>query len=424
MNSVKQLWKHFIFLFALAMKNLSRYKRRTIITSIALAFGLGLFIFIDAMLLGAELDSERNLLWYETSSARIMHDEYWEARKTFPLKQTVKDYEGIISTLSTQDIPVAPRITFAAELLFFEDGYIADGSFRTRVIAIDPTRDNDVFRFKESITAGTYLEPGSQGVLLGEWFAEDMGLEVGSDFLIKAKTKFGAFNDMELRVAGIINVDNPIINRTGVFMALDVADYFLEMEGEVTEINLKFPLNSRTESRVKEIAAILPANLEVLSWKILAADYVALAQAKQGGSGAVLMMVVLIAAVGISNTMLMAVMERRKELGMMRAMGMTDREVKFAFLMESGGIGIIGGLVGLVIGLPAAWFIVTQGIDFSFILRDMDIGYRIGGVFRGAWNFPSMIGGFIAGIAICVLMAYLATRQALKVEITECLRNE
>ena len=59
------------FIFTLAMKNLARYKRRTIITATAIALGLMMYVIVDSLLLGIEVESERNLLWYETSSVRI-----------------------------------------------------------------------------------------------------------------------------------------------------------------------------------------------------------------------------------------------------------------------------------------------------------------------------------------------------------------
>ena len=73
------------FLLGLAWKNLSRYKKRTMITAFAIAVGLGIFIFLDSWLLGLEQESERNLIWYESSYARILNEEYWEEKDQLPL---------------------------------------------------------------------------------------------------------------------------------------------------------------------------------------------------------------------------------------------------------------------------------------------------------------------------------------------------
>src|SRR6056297_471508 len=84
------------FLINLAFKNLFRHKRRTIITSIAIAVGLALFILIDSMLVGIEEDSTRNLVLYETSSARIMDRDFWDDHENLPLKHSFGSPEEII----------------------------------------------------------------------------------------------------------------------------------------------------------------------------------------------------------------------------------------------------------------------------------------------------------------------------------------
>ena len=104
-----------------------------------------------------------------------------------------------------------------------------------------------------------------------------------------------------------------------------------------------------------------------------------MAAMKSTGSRIILFLVFVIAAVGITNTMLMAVFERIRELGMMRAMGMSDRQIRLSFLLEAGGIGLIGAVGGLIFGALVNWPLVEWGWDFTPMLKQMDIGYRISG---------------------------------------------
>ena len=78
----------------LAWKNLSRYRKRTIITASAIAFGLAVYIFMDGWLKGAETESERNLVLYETSSSRVVTREYWDDRQRMPLASAIEDPRG------------------------------------------------------------------------------------------------------------------------------------------------------------------------------------------------------------------------------------------------------------------------------------------------------------------------------------------
>jgi ABC-type lipoprotein release transport system permease subunit len=122
--------------------------------------------------------------------------------------------------------------------------------------------------------------------------------------------------------------------------------------------------------------------------------------------------------------MLMAIYERIRELGMMRAMGMRDSEVRNAFLLEAAGIGFIGSTLGIIIGSLANIPLTNGGIDLGSMMRDMDMGYRITGIMRGIWEIRTIAGAFLTGITLSVLVALVPTRRALKKEITDCLRYE
>ena len=166
------------------------------------------------------------------------------------------------------------------------------------------------------------------------------------------------------------------------------------------------------------------SGLTAMTWRTMAADYLAVAEAKRGGTGMILFLIFIIAAVGISNTMLMAIYERIRELGMMRSLGMADSGIRAAFVVEAAGIGLIGSLIGIVLGILINLWVVNVGFDFSFISRDMDIGYRIQSVMRGVWNIKTMIGAFFAGTIISTIVAFIPTGRALRMDIPDCLRHQ
>lgn len=414
------------FLIRFAWKNLSRYRKRTVITSLALAFGIGLYIFTDSMLVGISEESERNLIWYETSSARIMDKGYWQEKDNLPLKYLVDNKEQVLDTLQAAGIKATPRTTFAGEVIVYKDPYPEDGSIYSKIFAIDPARDSDVFRFKDAIVKGRYLNPGENGVLIGSWLAEDIGADVGFPLSITTRTRDGYMQVIDTTIVGIINCPNPYINRASLFIPLDTADSYLDMRGGVTEIDMKYSNYRKAElisSEVLDKLGPLAVDLEIKTWKELAADFIALAEMKSKSSGIILLLIFVIAIVGVSNTMLMAVFERERELGMMRAMGMEDKQVRRAFLLEAAGIGVIGSLAGILFGILLDFLIIHWGIDYTSILRKADMGYRVSGVLYGAWNPATMIKAFFIGIFLAVASAWIPVKRGLKMEITDTLRN-
>jgi ABC-type lipoprotein release transport system permease subunit len=415
------------FIISLALKNLSRYRRRTLITAFAIAIGLMMFIVVDSVLIGVEAESMRNLRWYETSSARIMHEEYWEERLLKPLDISVEQPYEIISSLEQIGIPAAPRTTFAADMILYSDDFGEDGNMSVQVTAVDPDLDNTVFRFEETLIEGRFAEAGANELVIGSWFAEDIGAELGYWVTFVTRGRGGFYEAMDMQIVGIVNCPNPNVNRTLLMIPIDVADEYLGMEGTVTEINMAIPERSDISKEVARIAEMLDDSsqrVKVARWDELAQDYVALAETKRGGTSMILFMVFLIAAVGISNTMLMAIYERIRELGMMRALGMSDRAIQLSFMIEAGGIGLIGSITGVLLGVLGNIYMVNVGVDLGFLMRDLDMGYRIQSVMRGAWSPATLVVAFLFGTLLSMLVAYIPTRRALKMDIPSCLRHQ
>ncbi|NBF40755.1 MAG: FtsX-like permease family protein [Spirochaetes bacterium] len=428
--------------FPLAMKNLSRYRRRTIITASAVAIGLALYIVLDGMLLGLEKESERNLIWYETSSARVMTDEYWQDRERLPLDESITEPRRVIRRLDEAGIPATPRIVFSGELVVYEDPYPSSGSTRTQLYGIDPQTDNDVFRLRETVSEGRYLEPGENGALMGAWLAEDLGAEVGYPLTVLTRTREGYYQTIDLEIVGIVNAPNPIINRKAVYLPYDTAELYLQMKDRATEIDMSFLAASDYEEQLAAARAAIEAgaatgaayaaaegagsagDLVVKGWQELAAEYVALAKTKTQGSSMILFLVFVIAAVGVSNTMLMAVFERTRELGMMRALGMSERDVRLLFLIEAAGIGLIGAALGVAVGVAGNWLMTQYGIDYRWMFRTMDVGYRSAGYVRSAWHPEAIMQAFFIGIILAVAVSWVSTRRILKFSIPDSLHHQ
>ncbi|MFO7731481.1 MAG: FtsX-like permease family protein [Spirochaetia bacterium] len=415
------------FLVNLAFKNLFRHKRRTMITSIAIAVGLALFILIDSMLVGIEEDSTRNLMLYETGSARIMNTQFWEEHENLPLKHSIDKPQPILEELDAAGIDAAPRTIFRGELIMQKDPYPESGSIQAQITAIDPQRDPQVYLIDESISDGRFLEEDRLEAVVGAWLAEDIGAQVGYPLTIVTRTKEGFFQTIDLEIVGLANTPNPVVNRTGIFIPIKTADYYLQMEGSVSQIDTSFAYQADIEEQTSKIRSVALSNrpdLTVVDWKILGKDFVALAASKSAGSKVILFLVFIIAAVGISNTMLMSVYERIREIGMLRALGMRRHEIRLAFLIEAGGIGLIGASAGVLIGVLLNIPLVNIGVDYSALMRDADMGYRVTGIMRGLWSTATIFTAFFTGVFLSVLMAFIPTRKALKLQITDALRYQ
>lgn len=409
------------FLIRLAGKNLLRYKRRTIITVTVLAVGIAFFLLMDSMLMGTRRESELALIYYEMGEGRLVTPEYWDDWKNLPLADSLENPDELAKALSEAGIPWAKRTEFTATAVVRTG---IGGSFPVVVTALDPKEDRRVNRLAETVRTGRFPSEGEDGTALGEWMAQDMGLEVGDAVTLEVTDRWGSREAVELEITGLVNSPNSQINRSYMFITLDTADDYLALEGAVSHIQVDLPAGRRERARAEEriISIAAQYGAEYHGWRDWSADYLAAAGGDTYSSGVILFLVFIIASVGLANTMLMSVMERQREMGMMRSLGMKEGALLRLFLYEAGLIGILGSTGGIVLGLLGNIPMVNRGLDFSFMMRDFSVGYRFTGIIHGVWNGMSYLYGLIAGVLICLAVTWFSLHKIIKLPIIEEMR--
>lgn len=419
-----------MFLVKLAWKNLTRHKRRTIITASALAVGLIMYILLDSLLVGMFELSNNNLKDAETADGKVLTRTAFEDVKFLPLNDRIENPDDIISIVNSLGGKASKRVLINGEMIFTDEYFPLSGSAAILFTGVDIETDNNAYNIfrKRFLVEGRFMEPGADEVVIGSWLAEDTGAQVGDWFTISVRTAAygddpGFFQTIDVEIVGLIKVDNPMINRRVVYYPLDMADYYLDLYGSVTEVALRVPFKKSLKEFQTEINPLLPDGIEYFTWKEVAADYIKLLEAETGGSTVIILLIVLIALVGITNTMLMTINERQRELGMMRALGMSSKDIRLCFLYEAAGIGLIGSFIGVLLGALLNIPIVEYGIDYSSYLRETDMGYKISAIMRGAWNIRSLFIAFFIGIIIPVLVAIYPTKKAILKSIPDCING-
>jgi ABC-type lipoprotein release transport system permease subunit len=242
-------------------------------------------------------------------------------------------------------------------------------------------------------------------------------------------------------IVGVINSPDPVPNGNVAYIPMDVLqdEAGMMLEGAVTELLIRAKdvpytqLPGVNESAAAITAALerglgepLPKDLAVFFWLDYMADYLGYEALQTGAPQVLAFLLFLLSFLGISNTILLAILERTKEIGMMRAMGMTDRQMIMAYMLEAGFLGFIGSVLGMILGCLINYPMVRYGLDFSAMADSLGggIGFRVTTVMRSAWNVPVI---FVAGIGATLLascMAYFPTRRAVRMSITDSLRFE
>ena len=414
-------------LLRMALKNLSRHRRRTVVTAVALAVGVALYIAMESIMGGFVGQADRNLQEFELGSAGFFAQGYWDDRERFPLDRLIERPDVLLDRLDQAGIPAAPRTAFRGELIVHYDPFPEDGSLPIAFSAVDPDRDADVFRLQESVYTGRFLERGEE-IVMGRWLAERLGAEIGYVVTVTTRTRDGFRQLMDVEIVGFYETSNPQVDRHTVYVPIDLTDDYLDMRGAVTSIFVSVPERRPGTADVGPLERVLAQSdlddVELRSFADMTLEFAEVQEMQDQYTGIIMVLFGIIAIVGISNTMLMSVLERQKEIGMLRSMGMRDREIRRVFVFEAAGIGTIGALVGLILGSGLVWLLTTYGIDYGRLMEGVDLStYRFEGVLYGVWDPQSMVTVAVFAIIVAGVVALVPIRRTLRRSITECLRQ-
>ncbi|HET7839468.1 MAG TPA: FtsX-like permease family protein [Rectinemataceae bacterium] len=413
-------------LWKIALRNTVRHRRRTIITAIVMTAGISVFIAFDSMLSGMDRMAVDNLAQYTVSSLKVRNPAYVEDIQASPLDKPLSDPEAALRAIRAEGLSATARIRFIAKLSNYTDEIplLAD--------AVDPRTDASVFALARSISAGSWLDgAASKSVVLGAALADELKIKVGDSVLVSAQTVNDTTNADEYSVVGLVDTPAPEVNRSGLFMPMAAARELLAAPetrgGFATEVDAALPreptLNTTLAEGEKAAAALraqLPgARVDPISF--LARDYLSVRTAKAKYSFVLVFVVLIIAAVGIVNTILMSVYSRVREIGVLRAYGMTPKDIARLFTLEGLALGLVGSALGVGLGALLDWLLISQGINLDPYADAMG-SLPLSGVLRGEWNLTTMAFGFVFGVVVSLVAARIPARRAAKLEPTDALR--
>ncbi|MCP4670397.1 MAG: ABC transporter permease [Desulfobacula sp.] len=369
-----------IKIFKIALRNLLRYKRRTLLTSVLITFGIVLVILFSAlagsfksMMIGQITDS--NL-----SQMQIHKKGYISSIDTMPLNLTlnIKQYKKIKQLLSgSSDVKAwAPRIKLNAMLSNFTD------TTNIRLNAINPEKEvlvcPDVgtrMTFDKKRASGILLKPGE--VIIPEKLAKGMKLKIGDAIVLVANNRDGSVNGLNFKIAGIIEAILGPQGKEGYMHIKDAQEILRMDQPEIIEVAIRLHNFDKLEKVYADLSLKLgkiinkkgkPA-FEIHTWEKLSPFSNI---AKMIDFMTITMKIIMIAIVLISilNVMMMSVYERVREIGTMSAIGTSPGKIMGLFLAEGLILGLISSIVGNIIGLTGIFILNIYKINFSFGRQD------------------------------------------------------
>lgn len=409
-----------LYLLRMAFRNISRNRRRSILafTSVALSIMFVTFFrgFAGGMIKSIVKNSTKN----ETGHIRITTREFREKTRFYPVTENIPGPDRIISAIRNSD-EISPQLAVITERINFGVLLSNEGNNRNAVaLAGDPETEKELLLLQNSLREGRYLQ-NERETIVGSRIADALNLKTGD--ILKVMTQ-GADYALHLRkftVVGIFETGLNVLDGRFFQIPIDDAKRLLRMGSGTQQIVIMLKDYRKSEVVAEKIGELLnDEELAVVSWSEHG-EWATMVMMASTIYGYLYFFIAFLGAFIITNIMMMVVLERRKEIGIIKSMGISKLGVMILFLFEGIILGLIGSLVGIAVGLLINVYFSVKGFDMSAMM--------------GSFNFPmdpviyfdispgSMLNVLMIGVTVSAVVSMLPSWRASKMNAVDAIKS-
>ncbi len=402
-----------IQLFKMAFRDLGRNRRRSFFSSLALALGLALLLLMAAFIqgeMGSAMDATIRL---QSGHLQIRAQSYDESKTSLKWEDLIENPAQVAEQLTSMaPVKVATPRLFASGIVS-----VRDETAGVRIFGIDPLSEANV-PYQLGMISGEFLAPDDrQGVLVGQPLAEKLGLNVGDKFSLSANTSNGDVAEQVFTIRGIYSTETNAFDSTTVFLPLAKAQTITQAENHASTIFVLLNDKAQTEPVV---AALKTSKYKVLTWTEMNALIIQYEEFANAYMVILYLIVLAITATVIVNTLVMAVFERTREIGILSAIGMKGGRIMAMFLAESTLLAVGGIIMGLILGNLVVAYFTKNG----FYIGNMGItGLLIGNTIYTELTLEDTINLTVIALVITLLAGLYPALLAARMEPVEALHG-
>ncbi len=355
----------------LAWRNLWRNKRRTVITTASVFFGVLLATFMSSMQEGSYEQYISSIVNSYSGYIQIHKKGYWD--------------DKVINNSFTPDSGLIKKLNGIKDITFYtprlESYSLASSADVTKgvmIMGIDPEREDKITRLSGKIKEGSYLKPGDDGVLLGSSLARFLKLGVNDTLVLIGQGYHGVSAAGKFPVRGIIKFPAPELDRQMVVMGIKNCQNFYSAPDLITSMVIMVHNEDEVLPVKRELTKLADDNLEVMDWQQM--NQMLLKQIESDRAQGVITkgILYLIIGFGMLGTVMMMAAERKKEFGVVLAIGMQKVKLIFIVILETIFMGMIGVASGIIASIPVLSYFVLNPIPFTGQAAQMmeDMGFE------------------------------------------------
>jgi len=348
-----------MIILKIAFRNIFRHKRRSLLTGMMMAGGCGLFALFFGMIDGTYGNLIDMFTRDHTGHIQIHRHGYLDKPSIYKIiKSTDMIAEKIESVPYVQSW--APRV-YTPALAFA--GRKTTG---VQIMGIDPGMESKTTRLRNKISSGHFLsEAPEDEIVISEGLARVLNVDLGGEVALIAQGIDGSVANGLYRVVGITGGGGKSYGETKCYMHISTARDFLSMAKGAHEIAILLADYSMTDKAAGMIDTLLDStSLDVDPWQVVEAQFYRAMRADIKGNSYSIIVFTIIIAVGVLNTILMVVLERTREFGVLKALGTRPLHIFKLIMLETFCLSLISITAGIMIGVLANWWFHTYGVAY------------------------------------------------------------
>ena len=352
----------------IAWKNIWRSPFRSLVVILSIVMGIWAATFLVAFSFGLNDQRTREAIESTISHIQIHHTEFNKDQDVRYWIDQPQQYTQRLDT-SRRVIGYSERIILGGMVSSATTGNAA------KIMGVEPEKESTVSNLSSKIEEGEWFQGISKNpAVIGSKLAEKLKVRVRSKIVLTFQDPEGNIITGAFRVSGIFKTSSSKYDELNLFVRSSDVEVLIDMEGKFHEIAILLTDNDYLET-IESNLEINPTN-EVDTWKEISPELGYADEIMAQMLFLFIGIIMLALAFGIVNNMLMAVLERKRELGMLQAIGMNKAKVFKMIVLETLYIGLAGGPLGILVGYLTVTYFGHKGIDLSIFgdgLRELGI---------------------------------------------------
>ncbi len=408
-------------IFRVAFRNIGRNRKRSVLACVSVGVAVMSIVVMQGLVDGMMDNIVRNSTKNDTGHVKIASKEYFEDIESMRVDYLIEDVDKVVEVIDSIS-ELRGRVDIITYRFRFPLLIDFKGNNKVGIcVGGDVEKEKKLFMLDRSLVEGRYLSGGVfeekgiryREVILGKKVAEVLGISVGDSFSVLIQGSDLGIRIPRFKVVGIFNTGINLLDDNLLMISLDDAREILGAGNGVQEIVIMLKNYNDAKFVAEKINKVLVSNgfdtIKAVDWQS-SGSFVANLQNVLMIYGVIYFIVALLGAFIIMSIMMMVVLERRREIGILKAMGMNKVEIVGLFTIEGTILGSIGAVVGSLIGVLISIPLSIWGIDFSSSLSSMN--FPMDNVVKWMITVGGVFGAMVLGIFVSALVSVIPSTHA------------